>query len=646
MRRKAKEKYCDCVFCVGRILSCIYAILKAFIKLICVCLIKAFSCQHRVDGSNSSANENDSHLSITISKLIKNLDDFFDLDRDSGAVLSIKGSWGIGKTYFWNKYASEKFEKNKYVYISLFGLSQIDDIRAKILNGISRRVYFSNKVRTFFGSTRLVGFELGSMISAFGMKEFSGLVVCIDDFERISPNLNISEVLGFISELKESHKCTVVIINNNDQLEDLDRLNRLDFFSLSNGSADKEKALEKHRYSLSNTNNHKIFSSYLEKILDEEFEYNPNIRDQVKIAARELSSLPKLDIDLVADLFASLDSNRKNNIRLMKRFFNKTGLFKLFYNDDIPEEVANILTISLFEFLFEVRVNRGDLNGFKFNRDVFFKDNLIAEVISEVCLSDDTNLILAEELNKAVALVNVSKKQEADREKDETQLKKISECYFKYMYDLRYLDDVFVKDFYKFLNVTNVVALVGLETFNFYVEEFLIKLDSANEECYVEFYKTSVRKFFEDNKNIDEDFFNVLNLRNSSQLSEHAKSVFHEVRKNNTDVSGSLNFSSLNDFINLVKPIVENKDYSYQARNALSVISNEQHEKMLLESRDYFKAVFDLMVQLDAFAGEKPLEDFYRMTLSIYKKIYDENHNLQNKMKYILNRFNITYKEK
>lgn len=59
--------------------------------------------------------------------------------------------------------------------------------------------------------------------------------MCFDDFERISPNLSITEILGFISELKEQHKCKIVIINNNDSLKEQDSLNHKKDFEKTNG---------------------------------------------------------------------------------------------------------------------------------------------------------------------------------------------------------------------------------------------------------------------------------------------------------------------------------------------------------------------------------------------------------------------------
>src|SRR5207302_496706 len=50
-------------------------------------------------------------------------------------VLSLKGAWGVGKTYAWNKLVSDN-KKNialpRYCYVSLFGMNSIADLRLAI----------------------------------------------------------------------------------------------------------------------------------------------------------------------------------------------------------------------------------------------------------------------------------------------------------------------------------------------------------------------------------------------------------------------------------------------------------------------------------------------------------------------------------
>lgn len=59
------------------------------------------------------------------------------LNNDTLSVASIKGDWGIGKTYFWkNLYQSHKEELDfrAYSYVSLFGAEKIADLKSQVFS--------------------------------------------------------------------------------------------------------------------------------------------------------------------------------------------------------------------------------------------------------------------------------------------------------------------------------------------------------------------------------------------------------------------------------------------------------------------------------------------------------------------------------
>ena len=158
-------------------------------------------------------NDRRKYISKDVKILQTQLDNFF-LKKKEPIVISLQGYWGIGKTYFWHNYIEHKKQEDKHVYISLFGVNSLDDIKRKIILKISDRAKLSDKLQSFVGSSKVFGIDLSSAISIIDKKDFENIIICFDDFERISPNLSISEVLGFISELKEQHKCKIVMINN------------------------------------------------------------------------------------------------------------------------------------------------------------------------------------------------------------------------------------------------------------------------------------------------------------------------------------------------------------------------------------------------------------------------------------------------
>jgi hypothetical protein len=58
---------------------------------------------------------------------------------------------------------------------------------------------------------------IGIGITLPDKQDFKDIIVCFDDFERLSSSMELEEVLGLISELKEQKNCSVVMILNEDQ---------------------------------------------------------------------------------------------------------------------------------------------------------------------------------------------------------------------------------------------------------------------------------------------------------------------------------------------------------------------------------------------------------------------------------------------
>jgi hypothetical protein len=51
-------------------------------------------------------------------------------------VMAIKGDWGVGKTYAWHRLAERaagRMWPSTYCYVSLFGLSTLEDVRSAML---------------------------------------------------------------------------------------------------------------------------------------------------------------------------------------------------------------------------------------------------------------------------------------------------------------------------------------------------------------------------------------------------------------------------------------------------------------------------------------------------------------------------------
>lgn len=162
-------------------------------------------------------------------------------DSQSG-VLVIAGKWGVGKTYAWNHYlklAAEKgqFSADRYAYVSLFGLGNLEDLKAAVFQNTIRRSdigrsadleTLDNVVRAAPGLWRKAG-TVGRLfpgadkyLSTFEKVGFfwvKNQVVCIDDLERRSKTLDVRDVLGLISHLKEQRGCKIVLLLNDERMQ-------------------------------------------------------------------------------------------------------------------------------------------------------------------------------------------------------------------------------------------------------------------------------------------------------------------------------------------------------------------------------------------------------------------------------------------
>ncbi|MFG1193381.1 hypothetical protein [Xanthobacter flavus] len=164
------------------------------------------------------------------------------LSSNDPEILCIRGAWGVGKTYAWKKYLESWIENNsnielKYSYVSLFGLGNIDDVRfaifertvtgKNIIGGPNENTFneliSAKRVRShIFNLGRLGGELLGKrgVVDIAARSAFSTVrdqLICFDDLERAKSSLDIREVLGLSSMLKEERRCKIVIILNDNE---------------------------------------------------------------------------------------------------------------------------------------------------------------------------------------------------------------------------------------------------------------------------------------------------------------------------------------------------------------------------------------------------------------------------------------------
>ena len=219
---------------------------------------------------------------------------FENFKTDSNRAILLDGPWGVGKTYqilqFLKKDPSiNDKEKNRIIYVSLFGKTTIDEIHTDIYsklyplkNGAKRAIQVIPKVAPLFGT---VGNIISNMEFALNTDEnkFNALgkniekvsqkveiiandinsasdskskvrksknrtIVVFDDLERIDPQkMSFGDILGYINNLFLQN-IKVIVICNSKEIKDEH------FISF------KEKVFDRE-YKISATND-QIISSY------------------------------------------------------------------------------------------------------------------------------------------------------------------------------------------------------------------------------------------------------------------------------------------------------------------------------------------------------------------------------------------------
>jgi hypothetical protein len=252
-------------------------------------------------------------------------------------VICIRGRWGVGKTFAWNKYvrearAEQRIALKRYSYVSLFGITSLDDLKFSIFeNIVSSDKDTEPSLETLKTSTIDVATGLGRKAVWFAQQlpwvknHIGGLgpvwfmsvknaIICVDDFERRGERLAVRDVLGLVSTLKEHKGCKVALILIDEALE----------------------------------NDRAEFEKYLEKVIDASLKFAPSPAECVDIALPTGTETGALIRESCLTLGIS-------NIRVIKKIERAAALIEPIlksYDDVVLKQAVQSLALlgwSIFE---------------------------------------------------------------------------------------------------------------------------------------------------------------------------------------------------------------------------------------------------------------------------------------------------------
>lgn len=310
--------------------------------------------------------------------IIQNIETYIKSEHCNYAIM-LDGEWGSGKTYFINKEVIPKIKALNddlvTVYVSLFGVNTIEEIKQKIFFEIanistktSENVFkgFASAIngvtQKFTGINLNLGSELAYNFLHNGLTKNEILI--FDDIERT--NIDICELLGFINEFIEHKKMKVILVANekeinisknykNNELKYLVAINEK-FTTLANiepynyyqeilnGGNKKKTEEEQLKINLEKVNkttdlvfgNDKLYNQMKEKVIGKTIKYRPKLKNIIVQLINEINeineesnlfSYKKILEDNIDFVVNELEKENHENIRSFKLILENFDLY-------------------------------------------------------------------------------------------------------------------------------------------------------------------------------------------------------------------------------------------------------------------------------------------------------------------------------
>ena len=522
--------------------------------------------------------------------------------------IALNGKWGVGKTFFWNQLIKEKFSAKKTAYISLFGVETIQQIKNDLLLQIYTQNGFVKKIKDKVGSFKLYGMDISLALSWFEKKDFENVIVCFDDFERISDKLKLKDVLGLISELKEQKKCTVVLILNKDELREDD------------------------------------LSKYKDKIVDYDFNYEPTVAESFSLIKDNLKSFKAYPLEY-------FQKYKINNIRIMKRVINALNDYACFeeslkdFKDIEKELVENILEISTINAL-KLSVDFEKLSKYSMQNYLDKKNKEKNEDYDQLLkyinfgysgyfyMSDITYNVVDYIKNSIVDKDSLQQSinERIKKQKYSSIEEQIRKCTHKARYDLNYPYNQYTEDLSAILesNKETLTEIISADNFLFYIHQ-LQEFDSENIEKYKAFAIDILKKYLcielEKDRHPSWIKQTIHNIKSFDIVLDDYFNSFQTSTKNEK-------ISSLESVQNLMLNPIKNSSWGEEP-DLLAQVEEDDIEQYFYQDMSF---IYDSLTFLtDSTSKYGDFQIFRNKILNVIKKISQNgNKDQQIKMKKVL----------
>ncbi len=338
-------------------------------------------------------------------ELVESILDYIRKPYTDHAIM-INGEWGSGKTYFWNNKVKSKIEsieingkRYRTIYMSLYGISNLDDISKKMfiemnpnLNKSVKKVIETRNmssipeyVKTGIDMANSFGFmQVNDKIDYSKFFDIDDKVLCFDDLERA--NVDVIDVLGYINNFVEHDHIKTIIICNEKELSKKLKSTNIEMktfiatYILNNeGKIKPEKdeneilddeQVDKPMVELIEDKIEHIFDKandyerIKEKLIGETFEYIPEFNYIINGVLMRYESNPQLIQFLRKNsviITQTFNRSGTRNLRILKHALNDfQKVFEITkkYYPDINETILKSLLIFTIAISFEIKAGK------------------------------------------------------------------------------------------------------------------------------------------------------------------------------------------------------------------------------------------------------------------------------------------------
>ena len=363
-------------------------------------------------------------------ELVDSILDYVRADYTDYAIM-INGEWGSGKTHFWNTKVKNKIESlelngKKYttIYMSLYGISNLEDISKKIFiettqlmdKNLKKYMESSDKstipeyaktgldMANFFGVTKN-----GDKVDYENFFSTDDKVLCFDDLERA--NVDVIDILGYINNFVEHDHIKTIIICNEKELSAKLKSSNLEMktfiatyildkggklFETEDGKPMVEKINDQIEYVFDKANDYERIK---EKLIGETFEYAPKFNYIINGLLLRYENNPELirflreHTGLITNTFIKSGTR---NLRILKHALNDFKKVFEVVNKSYPNTNLRVLqTMLIFTIAISFEIKAGKITKDKFV-NIESNEEYKSLLVSSRVLSDNRQFYIKE----------------------------------------------------------------------------------------------------------------------------------------------------------------------------------------------------------------------------------------------------------